>query len=440
MNPELSQIVALVTQYEANADQAIYDEITSRLGALWTARRQVDVTVHAALENLMLRGAKLEPAWSLLAGHLLWSSGRTSLIDFNNIWGCSRFAGIHSRFSRYPPNEYLRQTESWLHTDAGPALYSIRGNAYRQLHRYTDAESCYLEGIDRFPGDPFLKFRLVDLCLITYQLDRAKQLLASLRSSYPYALEMMFALPVPADAVGPQNVLPDLTAGDADFVWLVAADPVYANRYGVKFAESVAAQTKGRAHVHFHVVRDPDTAAPTAVIEVIQAMLPMVSSERTVPLAGATPNQRSALFASERFLFLAELLAKYNKPLLVTDIDVECIKNPMELFDRLGDGDIGLTKFGVVRDAWDRYPATAIVVRPTQAAITFFQRLSGMIITLLNAHPQPWFVDQIAIFRLIEEGLTPAKCVYLELLLTDTTPSTTGFFRILHGSWETQPK
>ena len=62
--------------------------------------------------------------------------------------------------------------------------------------------------------------------------------------------------------------------------------------------------------------------------------------------------------------------------------------------------------------------------------------LSAHGIALLNAHPQPWFVDQIAIFRLIEEGLTPAKCVYLELLLTDATPSTTGFFRILHGSWE----
>jgi len=440
MNQELSQIVVLVTHYEATADPATYAEITRRLGKLWGTRSQVDVAAQAALETLMLRGTKVEPAWSLLAGHLLWSSGRTTQMDFNNIWGCSRFAGIKSRFSRYPADEYLRQTESWLPADAGPALYTVRGNAYRQLHRYTDAESCYLEGIDRFPGDPFLKFRLVDLCLIAYQLDRAKQLLASLRSSYPFALEMMFALPVPADAVGPQNVLPDLSAGDADFVWLVAADPIYAERYGVRFAESVAAQTKGRAHVHFHVVREPEMATPTAVIEAIQTMLPMVSTERTVPLAGATANQRSALFASERFLFLAELLAKYNKPLLVTDIDVECIKNPMELFDRLGDGDIGLTKFGIVRDAWDRYPATAIVVRPTHAAVAFFQRLSGMIITLLNAHPQPWFVDQIAIFRLIEEGLTPAKCVYLELLLTDTTPSATGFFRILHGSWETQPK
>ena len=57
---------------------------------------------------------------------------------------------------------------------------------------------------------------------------------------------------------------------------------------------------------------------------------------------------------------------------------------------------------------------------------------------LARLQAQPWFVDQIALFRLIEEGLTPAKCVYLELLLTDTTPSTTGFFRILHGSWEAE--
>ena len=58
-----------------------------------------------------------------------------------------------------------------------------------------------------------------------------------------------------------------------------------------------------------------------------------------------------------------------------------------------------------------------------------------MIITLLNNHPQPWFVDQIALFRLIEEGLTPAKCVCLENILTDTD-SPKAYFRILHASWE----
>jgi hypothetical protein len=57
-----------------------------------------------------------------------------------------------------------------------------------------------------------------------------------------------------------------------------------------------------------------------------------------------------------------------------------------------------------------------------------------MIITLLNNHPNPWFVDQVALFRLIEGGLTPAKFVYLKQILTDTD-SPNAYLRILHGSW-----
>ena len=427
----------LVTAYRASPANEAHEEVTKQLVSISAAGNNLFPDQGKALQALLVLTAKTEAVWGLLAGLALWRSGYRTHADFSNVWMCSRFSGIQSQFSPYPAIEHLRRVEAWSPDQAGPALYVIRGNAYRQLHRYSDAESTYLEGIEHFPADPFLKFRLVDLCLMTHQLGRARELLAGLRATYPYALEMMFSLPVPESTFGPQNVLSDICAEEAEFVWLVAADPVYADKYGVKFAQTVAAHTHGKAHVHFHVVRDTDTPPPTTIIEAVKALVPMVSTDRTVHLAGASPNQRSALFSSERFLFLAELLAKYNKPLLVTDIDVECLKNPGELFQRLGDGDIGLTKFRVVRDAWDKYPATAIVIRPTPAAIEFFQKLSGMIITLLNSHQQPWFVDQIALYRLIEEGLTPAKVVLLENILTDAdTPFTTGFFRILHGSWQ----
>ena len=436
MAPSIELITNLVTAYRASPDNEAHEEVTQQLVNFCAAGNNLPPDQGKALGAFLVLAAKTEAVWGLLAGLALWKSGGRTFADFSNVWMFSRFSGIQSQFNPYPAIEHLRRVETWSPDRAGPALYIIRGNAYRQLHRYSDAESAYLEGIEHFPADPFLKFRLVDLCLMTYQLGRARALLAGLRASYPYALEMMFSLPVPEAAIAPQNVLPDLSAENAEFVWLVAADPVYAEKYAVKFARTVAAQTHGSAHVHFHVVRDADTPPPAAVIEAVKALVPMVSTERTVPLSGATPNQRSALFASERFLFLAELLAKYNKPLLVTDIDVECLKNPAELFQRLGDGDIGLTRFRVVRDAWDKYPATAIVIRPTSAAIEFFQKLSGMIITLLNNHPQPWFVDQVALYRLIEEGLTPAKVVLLEHILTDTEPSAPAFFRILHGSWQ----
>ena len=118
----------------------------------------------------MVIAAKTEAVWGLLAGLTLWKSGGRSLADFTNVWMLSRYSGIQSKFSPYPAIEHLRRVEPWGSNQAGPALYVIRGNAYRQLHRYADAESAYLEGIEHFPADPFLKFRLVDLSLMTYQL------------------------------------------------------------------------------------------------------------------------------------------------------------------------------------------------------------------------------------------------------------------------------
>ena len=95
---------------------------------------------------------------------------------------------------------------------------------------------------------------------------------------------------------------------------------------------------------------------------------------------------------------------------------------------------MGHTRFGVIRDAWDRYPATALWFKPTEAAKAFCQRLSVTILSLLSQHPEPWFVDQVALFRLIEGGLTPAKTTEQPLVLTDTE-SPEALFRILHGSW-----
>lgn len=430
----IGEVKNRIESYLANPKPGDYEEIT--LCLLQLCKSSVcHGEALSSIEDIMALGAKTEAVWGLLAGQIIWQNGPRSPEVFQNVWSCARFAGLASRYSPLLATEHVRRTKSWVPESAGPALFIIRGNAYRQLQRYAEADASYLAGIERFPGDPFLRFRLADLYLMTSRLDEARLLLEGLRSAYPYALEMMFAIPVAKDASGTVIALPDLASGSADFIWLVAADPHYAERYAVKLAETVAAHTQGRAHMHIHVVRDPAMNMLSTILQRVRELVPCCSTERLISLSGASPNQRSALFASERFLLLAELLAKYNKPLLVTDIDIECLRDPYELFDRLKDGDIGLTKFREVRDAWDRYPATAIVVHPTEASIAFFKQVSTMIVKLLTSHPNPWFADQIALFRLIEEGLTPVKWVCLEHILTDAT-SPQAFFRTLHGSWQ----
>lgn len=440
----LQDLINGVQQYGKEPSTERYTRISQDLAAFKETSSEPETL--DLLKTLMLSAAHVEPVWALQAGLVLWSAGRQRTHDFENVWNCSRYAGIQSRFSRLAAQAHLDNVDTLNgaglppSTALGLANFFIRGNALRQLHRYGEAESAYLHGLECHPDNPFLKFRLVDLWLMTHQHGRANELLASLRNRYPHALEQLFALPVSDTAIGPDQALPELDADGAEFIWLVAADPVYLQRYGLRLVQGLTKQTgESRVKLHAHVVTEPDNPAPTDVLQAMATHVPLHITQRQLDLAGASANQRKALFASERFLFLAEMLAKYQTPMLVTDIDVECLQNPRPLFDQMGDGDIGHTRFATVREAWDRYPATVLLFRPTPAAIAFCQRLSGMIITLLNSHPNPWFVDQVALFRLIEGGLTPARLSYLEYLLTDTA-SPQAYFRILHGSWQEDAK
>lgn len=452
----LETLTAQVQRYAALTErpEADFSSISRALAELNApaagyAAASLAPETQSALEQLMVACVNVEPVWALQVGVRLWASGRQQPHDFSNLWNCARYAGIHSRFSAFTPEQHLSHLATLHGADLAhahnPVPFIVRGNALRQLHRYGEAESAYLEGLSTCPDNPFLKFRLIDMWLMTYQHARANDLLASLRSRYPYALEHLFALPVPETAQAPGDVFTGLDAQGAELVWLVAADPVYIQRYGLRLAQGIAtllnaAPDSPRIHLHVHGIVEAGTPLPMEVLQAMAGISPRLSlhfTQREVNLQGATPNQRKAFFASERFLFLHELLQKYKRPMLVTDIDVDPMQHPAQLVRAVGDGDIGHTRFGTVRDAWDRYPATALVFQPTEAAITFCQRLSATILSLLGQHPEPWFVDQVALFRLIEGGSTPAKLTYLPLILTDGD-SPLAYFRILHGSWTAQ--
>ena len=329
--PTISQLESEISRYKNSHVPQSFVTITQGLQQLITDTfNPSDIN---ALKQLMVSCATAEPTWGLLLGLHLWQLDCTNSADFHNVWNCSRYAGIQSRFSRLNTTEHLVNSTTLYASVNGSskaAQYITAGNAYRQQHRYAEAECAYLQGLDVCVDDPFLKFRLVDLWLMTYQHDRAKHMLSSLRSRFPYAVEMLFQHPVTNGAQGPAHQLPDLKAEDANYVWMVAADSIYTERYGERLAHSIATalqtiQKKSQLNLHVHVVNQPYKSTPVDVINRMNALLPINSTQRTLNLDVATDNQRSALFASERFIFLAEILAKYNKPMLVSDIDVECL-------------------------------------------------------------------------------------------------------------------
>jgi len=437
----LAAIHEQITYYKESANLDKYNQIVNLLATYADSVQALSPDESVLANNILVEYAYIECFWALIIGELLWRCGFRTHDDFSNNWNVARFCGISNRFSRINTAEHFEIAQQFKATHPSPAAFILLGNSLRELKRYSIAEDAYLEGIYLFPDDPFLKFRLVDLYLLTYKLSQAYQILNNMKPLYPYALEMMFIIPTEPKISIPSDLLPSLSSGDKDMVCFVAADPIYMDKYANNFAKSVLNCAGESIHFHFHIVCDSGSEiSPNIYAELNNIIENPTFTVRKYNLVDASQNWRKALFASERFLMLAEILKKYQKPVLVTDIDVECLKDPKALLTILENGDFGYTNFRNTLEAWERYAATVMIVKPTEAAIAFFNNMNVLLISIINNHPRPWFVDQIALFRLIEESPYSARSILLKNILTDTIPpSPQGFFRTLHGSWENVP-
>lgn len=222
-------------------------------------------------------------------------------------------------------------------------------------------------------------------------------------------------------------------------VWLIACDPVYLEKYGERLMTSLMAvkastDTASVLKIHVHVVSDVDSPAPIETLSRMRAVTPFEVTRRTHALKGHSGAQHAALFACERFLVLPELMQRYQCPILVTDVDVSCIQHPIDLLRYLNGTDLLMTRFGVAREAWDLHPATFVLFNLTDAAQQFAARLCAIIEHLLRTHPNPWFADQVALYRVLELERPPLSLGLVLGVITDE-PDSNAFFTTFHGSW-----
>lgn len=429
----LDQLSELSRSDNAGASHAAVYGLLAQLHRSLEAGHEAD---RARARQLMFDFHDVECGWSLFLGSALWRNVGGGPAEFTNIWNFARFSGTPGKTSRLDPAVHLAIASSALGGSSSAARYILIGNLLRLSHRYGAAEDSYLEGIARNPGDPFLKFRLADLYLATYRAAQAEALLRQLKANYPYAREMMFLDPPTLPAM--PTMFGELACGVVPLVCMVAADPVYVDRYAARYASSLRTQASAPVHLHLHVISDsaapPDDEIFTRVGPALQGA---TLTHRALQFGQANDNWRKAVYACERFLILAELLEKYQRPVLVSDIDVVVQRDPLALLAALDGYDLGYTTFRNTNEAWERYAATVLLVQPSARAIDFFRRAVSLVLGILRSHPQPWFVDQIVLFRLIEAAYADCRVRYLENILGEIdTPGNTAWFGILHGSWQ----
>lgn len=434
-----STIESSILACMANPRRDTYVQVLAMLAARWRGQSQAHSGEGEQLEQLAGRVAQFESAWALALACLAWREpDRRTPAAFLNAWQFARFAGNSGRFSRLNAASQLELSKAMWQDCASPAASIWYANALRQQRQFSAASDVLLDGIARFPNDPFIKFRLADLMLATGQAEAAQRLLRQLRPHFPFAREMMFITDIASPAPPGPDLFQSLDAGAAGIVCFAAADPVYMERYAPLYVQSMQ-RLAPQAHLHLHIIRDVQASLPQGVVAALAPHAARLTlTQRSTSMEGRDRQWQKAFFASERFLLLAEMLKKYQRPIFVTDIDIELLRDPATLLPLLSGQDFLHTGFNDSNEAWERYAGAAFLVAPTATSILFFEKMAQMLMALLNGHAQPWFADQIALFRLIEGGDIPCRIQYVHNLFSDAaTPPADAYFRTLHADWQT---
>jgi tetratricopeptide (TPR) repeat protein len=217
-------------------------------------------------------------------------------------------------------------------------------------------------------------------------------------------------------------------ASPDDLVIFVAADNAYFWRHALVLLGSLGRRSP-RANCHVHVINPDDYVAKA--VEIIRKRLPdlrLSYSYEHVDLEGRSKHHVRTYYASVRFVRLAEVFAK--TPASYLCLDVDCIVRN-DIAAMAPGANVGL------RMRYDERPhlgvaAGAMMLRPTEEATHFIERVSSLIRPVLEAGEAVWFLDQIVLSQVMRElgggpgGISQIGMTYIDWFFHDNSVIWTG--------------
>ncbi|MBC7905985.1 MAG: hypothetical protein H7Y60_04445 [Rhodospirillaceae bacterium] len=361
-------------------------------------------------------------------------------------WGLCRHGGtnyatarslfVHLGTGELGKEITAEEFEALLAQDAGDLVALIGlSNLHRRARRLNQAESLCRRALAQWPDNPFAMGRLASILAEQGRSRSADALFLELGRQYggveaAIRLSPDFIAPLRADpppvAPGPKH---------ADLVVMAGCDAGYFHRFSDALANSLA-KTCPRVLLHFHVIgADDEVLARLAQLRERLPGLPIrLSSE---PLPDLPPDQLRTYFACARFLRLPDLLAEYQRPVLMLDVDMVVLRNVAPLAEqvRQENADLALVQ-GEHRDPWCRLWADIILAAPTPRTMDYLSMVRNYIIHFTQAGQAAWFLDQIALFAVQTAGFDDRAAPKMLQWPTDIQNSSTdhAYFWSLHVS------
>lgn len=302
------------------------------------------------------------------------------------------------------------------------------GNALRRDGQGLRAERAYRRALERFPELSFTLSRLACLCAEQHRLEEADALFRQAAERHggrdgvtrtdPAFLRALRQAPPPA---GIRATIEEGAATSArPLVVYASCDAVYAGKFLPAMVRSIVEDSGLDCAIALHLINpDAATEATLAALTAAHGRERFIVLRETIDLAPLGAFAKT-YFACSRFLVLPDLLVRWQRPVLMLDVDLLAIRDLTPLLASSAHSDLGMMSHALKRlDIWSLLYADVLHVRPTRGALRFLDLARRYIRHFLDAGAPYWFLDQAALAAVHLAGFTDEPAPRLTIYPTD---------------------
>ncbi|MBF5093672.1 tetratricopeptide repeat protein [Azospirillum sp. INR13] len=307
------------------------------------------------------------------------------------------------------------------------------GNALRRDGQALRAERAYRRALVFYPEVSFTLSRLACLCVEQQRLEEADALFAQAAERHggrdavtrtaPAFLQSLREAPPPAGIRA--TIQEGAGAAARPLVVYACCDAVYARKFLPTMVRSIAEDSGLDCAIALHLV-NPDADAEATVAALVAAH----GADRFIILREAIDlsplgDDAKTYYACSRFLVLPDLLIRWQRPVLMLDVDLLAIRDLNPLLATSARSDLGMMSHALKRlDIWSLLYADVLHIRPTTGALRFLDLTRRYIRHFLDRGMPVWFLDQAALAAVHLAGFAAEAAPRLTVYPADIHSST----------------
>jgi len=331
-------------------------------------------------------------------------------------------ASVQSIANRIGRDQGVAACEAWVAGARDLAAYIGLGNALREAGRIAESETAYRRALALEPDTPIAASRLGSLLALQGRLDEADACFSlSARAGFsPDAVlrlsDGFFAgLGRESGRTSAPHMRGEWGETNREFVVFICGDPAYFRNFAGALIASLLRHGGSRFAIHLHII-NPDAWVAEEFDLIRDRIRDQIRDGQdrtriiftTEPAALPADDSAQTYYACARLLHLPALLARYQRPLLMLDMDMLVLGDLDRIFAAVRGAEFSLIRRHQANaDPWEIFSASVIFATPGVQGTRLAGLLAAYVRHFLDAGLRPWGLDQAALFAVLARVGSP---------------------------------